>query len=164
MILKILKKATDMITLIIRYIWIDFIVVDVSNRQGPKRRQGRCRHGKDSCVLCPAYCQLCDYRSTEIAVRKHIQRVHPVNTFDCEICGMKFGIRYDMRRHRMVHFDDQGNLTEQTKNKLRNGGKSDMLDIKLFQLELNFTALPEENSTNEDPMKGKYTLLCMTLG
>ena len=95
---------------------------------------------KESCEICTSYCRLCQYRSTEVAVRKHMQRVHPTTTYDCEVCGMQFGIRYDMRRHRMLHFDDNGLLNKEAKTYLRQNNKLELLSLTLADLEVNFVA------------------------
>ena len=134
-------------------------MLDVSNRQGPKRRQGKCKHMKESCDVCTSYCKLCQYRSTEVAVKKHMLRVHPTTTYDCEVCGMQFGIRYDMRRHRMLHFDDNGLLNKEAKTYLRQNNKAELLSLTLADLEVNFVAkMPSTSEMSADGTDGKHTL------
>ena len=55
-------------------------------------------------------CGDCGYQSTLEGIKKHRARRHSSVEHDCAVCGMKFGIRYDMRRHRMTHFDAAGNM------------------------------------------------------
>ena len=55
-------------------------------------------------------CDVCNFVTTEKGLLKHKVRKHPELVFECEICLEKFGVRYDMRRHRLKHFDASGRL------------------------------------------------------
>ena len=55
-------------------------------------------------------CDFCGFVTTEKGMAKHKVRKHPELVFECEVCLNKFGVRYDMRKHRLKHFDERGIL------------------------------------------------------
>lgn len=69
----------------------------------------RCLAGRDPSKA-TNICSQCGYLSSEMGMRKHIQRHHSEKSAVCIVCGREFGLMYDMRRHRLKHFNKKGKM------------------------------------------------------
>ncbi|KAI0242761.1 hypothetical protein LSAT2_011149 [Lamellibrachia satsuma] len=97
-------------------ITIDEATTEVKREPKGQSLQTRTRRGLHNRIIfknpeqASRTCIECGYQSTVEGIKKHRARRHASVEHECAVCGMKFGIRYDMRRHRMTHFDVHGNM------------------------------------------------------